>query len=69
MGGSDLKRGRTGICRFDPLDHDLAVPIEGVRDLISTAGSGSDGRHLTRARGGGAGSSERFPTAACVTLR
>jgi hypothetical protein len=42
-GGSDLKRGRTGICRSDPLDRDLVGQIEGVRDLILTAGSGSDG--------------------------
>jgi hypothetical protein len=37
------------------LDPDLAARIEGVRDLILTAGSGSDGSGRLGARGGGAG--------------
>jgi hypothetical protein len=36
------------------LDPELAARIEGVRDLILTAGSGSDGLGQLGARGGGA---------------
>jgi hypothetical protein len=46
---------RTGTLGPDPLDSDLTARIEGVRDLILTAGSRSDGSGRLGARGGGAG--------------
>jgi hypothetical protein len=46
-----------------PLDLDLTARSKGYAGSSLDRSSRSDGLHLTRARGGGAGSPEWFPTA------
>jgi hypothetical protein len=47
--------GRTGICKFDPLDRDLVAQIRSKGDLILDVRSRSDESEAAQVREGGAG--------------